>query len=84
MSAGITQSPIELRVRYVFGLLRHDGERDERTLSIEPGQTVLDVLRQLDLSGIELLTVVNNEMVGDHTILCDGDELTLIPAIQGG
>lgn len=74
---------IRIHVKYVFGILVDKGPR-ERTLEVAAGSTVLEVLRALDLSRIELLAVVNGEMVSDQTILCDGDELTVIPAIQGG
>lgn len=83
MSANITAPRITVLIRYVFGIREADG-RPERTLDLAEGQTVLDVLRTLDLSKLELLTAVNGEVVKDHTMLRDGDELTLIPAIQGG
>ena len=74
---------VRVRVRYVFGLRDRDGER-ERTLSLPPRTTVFDVLQALGLSALELLPAVNGETVQDSTILGDGDELLLIPAIQGG
>lgn len=83
MAEQLAQPHVRIRIRYVFGILSEDGQR-QSTLEIGPDQTVLDVLRTLDLSRLELLTAVNGETVSDATILHDGDELTLIPAIQGG
>lgn len=74
---------VRLHIRYVFGISGEHDER-ERTIDVPEHQTVLDVLRTLDVAGLELLIAVNRVMVSDGTILLDGDELTLIPAIQGG
>jgi sulfur carrier protein ThiS len=76
-------SAVRVRVRYVFGLRDRDGER-ERMLSLPPRTTVFDVLQALGLSALELLPAVNGFTVQDSTVLSDGDELLLIPAIQGG
>jgi sulfur carrier protein ThiS len=74
---------VRVRVRYIFGLRDRDGER-ERTLVLPARTTVFEVLQMLGLSALELLPAVNGETVPDGSVLADGDELLLIPAIQGG
>jgi sulfur carrier protein ThiS len=73
-----------VRVRYVFGLARgHDG-RDEIRLELPGGTTVFEAMQRLGVSALELHAAVNGESAPDGTVLRDGDEVTLIPAIQGG
>lgn len=74
---------IGIRVRYVFGLLDGDDDRD-RIVRAPAGVTVFELLQQLGTSGLELLVAVNGESAQDGVELKDGDELTLIPAISGG
>lgn len=72
-----------VRVRYLFGL--RDREREnQRTLELAAGTTVFEVLQQLGLSSLELHPAVNGRSVPDTAALQDGDELILIPGIQGG
>jgi sulfur carrier protein ThiS len=49
-----------------------------------PGTTVFEALQRLGLSSLELHAAVNGESAADGTVLREGDELVLIPAIQGG
>lgn len=73
-----------VHVRYVFGLARgHDG-RDEIRLELPGGATVFEAMQRLGVSALELHAAVNGESAPDGTVLRDGDEVTLIPAIQGG
>jgi sulfur carrier protein ThiS len=73
-----------VRVRYVFGLARgHDG-RDDIRLELPGGTTVFEAMQRLGVSALELHAAVNGESAPDGTVLRDGDEVTLIPAIQGG
>ena len=74
---------INVRVRYVFGLLDPNGERD-RVVQAPSGVTVFELLRQLGFSNLELLVAVNGSSVPDRAVLNDGDELILIPALKGG
>ena len=74
---------ISVRVKYVFGLRRVDSEADQ-TLELPSTTTVFELLRRLGLSHLELLSAVNGAAVSDSAILEDGDEIVLIPAIQGG
>lgn len=73
-----------VRVTYVFGLARAGDGRDTVTLELPGGTTVFQVLRRLGVSSLELHAAVNGESAADGTVLRDGDEVTLIPAIQGG
>jgi molybdopterin converting factor small subunit len=75
---------VVVRVKYVFGLARAADGRDTLELELPPGATVFEALRRLDLSTLELHAAVNGESAGDGTVLHDGDEVVLIPAIQGG
>lgn len=71
-------------VRYVFGLARTADGRDTLTLELPPGSTVFEAIRQLGLSALEIHAAVNGESAADGTVLRDGDEMILIPSIQGG
>ena len=58
--------------------------RDALSLELPPGSTVFEALRRLGLSALELHAAVNGESAADGTVLRDGDEMILIPSIQGG
>ena len=45
---------------------------------------MFEALRRLGLSALELHAAVNGESAADGTVLRDGDEMILIPSIQGG
>jgi sulfur carrier protein ThiS len=75
---------VVVRVTYVFGLSRAAGGRDTMTLDLPPGATVFEALQRLGVSCLELHASVNGQAVPDGTVLRDGDEMLLIPAIQGG
>ena len=69
-------------VRYVFGVARGSG--DVVTLEVGERTTVFEVLQRLGVSCLELHAAVNGASATDATVLQDGDEVALIPAIQGG
>ncbi|HEV8306373.1 MAG TPA: MoaD/ThiS family protein [Methylomirabilota bacterium] len=71
-------------VKYVFGLARAADGRDTITLELPGGATVFDAMQRLGVSELELHTAVNGQSAADGTVLREGDEVTLIPAIQGG
>jgi molybdopterin converting factor small subunit len=71
-------------VKYVFGLARSSDGRDTLSLELPPGATVFEALRRLGVSALELHAAVNGESAADGTVLRDGDEMILIPSIQGG
>lgn len=73
-----------VRVRYVFGLARAADDRDLLTVELPPQATVFEALQQLGLSSLELHAAVNGQSATDGTVLREGDEVLLIPAIQGG
>ena len=71
-------------VRYVFGLVRGVDGGDAMTLELPSGATVFEAMRRLGVSSLELHAAVNGESAADGTVLRDGDEVLLIPSIQGG
>ncbi len=71
-------------VKYVFGLAQTGAGCDTLTLHFPGDATVFEVLQRLGLSSLELHAAVNGESAADGTVLRDGDEIALIPAIQGG
>jgi sulfur carrier protein ThiS len=75
---------VVVRVTYVFGLARTAEGRDTLALELPPGSTVFEALRRLGMSALELHAAVNGESAADGTILHEGDEMVLIPSIQGG
>jgi molybdopterin converting factor small subunit len=56
------------------------------TLELAPGAKVQSVLDALGIAPDEdlVLLVVNNRIAGAETVLAEGDEVRLIPAISGG
>lgn len=71
----------------LFSILRHrqDGAlRDRVTLELPEGSTVTDLLRQLQAPEIGILISINGEQAEETTVLQDGDEVELIPAVAGG
>jgi sulfur carrier protein ThiS len=77
-------SAVVVTVKYVFGLARGAEGRDTIALELPAGATVFDALRRLGVSALELHAAVNGVSAADGTVLRDGDEVMLIPAIQGG
>jgi sulfur carrier protein ThiS len=75
---------VVVTVKYVFGLARGADGADTVALELPPGATVFEALRRLGVSALELHAAVNGASAADGTVLHDGDEVTLIPAIQGG
>jgi sulfur carrier protein ThiS len=74
-----------VRVRYVFGLAcGAEGRDEELRLELPGGATVFQAMQRLGVSALEIHAAVNGESAADATVLRDGDEMTLIPAIQGG
>jgi sulfur carrier protein ThiS len=71
-------------VKYVFGLACGADGREVIPLELPGGATVFQALQHLGMSSLELHAAVNGESAADATVLRDGDEMTLIPAIQGG
>jgi len=71
-------------VRYVFGLARRGAAREAIRLELPSGATLFEALQHLGVSSLELHAAVNGESARDGRVLQDGDELTLIPAVQGG
>ena len=71
-------------VRYIFGLARAADGRETLTVELPPGSTVFEALQRLGLSALELHAAVNGESAADGTVLRDGDQMILIPSIQGG
>lgn len=71
-------------VRYVFGVVPTGEGGSVTRLELPRSATVFEVMQRLGVSGLELHAAVNGESATDLTVLRDGDDLTLIPAIQGG
>ena len=74
---------ITVRVKYLFGLRHRDSEADQ-AVELPSTTTVFELLQKLGVSDLELLSAVNGTSVADSALLQDGDEIVLIPAIQGG
>jgi len=75
---------VVVTVKYIFGLTRSVDGRETLTLELPPGSTGFEAIRRLGLSALELHAAVNGESAADGTVLRDGDEMILIPSIQGG
>lgn len=73
-----------------FSQVRHAIGRDELSLALPPGATAaaaraaIVALAPGPLSGLPMRIAVNEAFVGDEHRLADGDEVVLIPPVQGG
>ena len=73
-----------------FSQVKYALETDELIFELEDGTTSYDfenIVRQRSgdkLEGETLRIAVNQEYVKDDTELYDGDEVVLIPPVQGG
>ena len=80
---------IELRL---FAVFRERAGRERLTLELPEGARVTDALAAAGhepglgevLARMPIRAAVNREYVGDETMLCDGDEIALIPPVSGG
>jgi sulfur carrier protein ThiS len=75
---------VVVRVTYLFGLHKESGAGQGVAVDLPGGATIFEALQRLDLSRLELHAAVNGASATDGTVLREGDEVTLIPAIQGG
>ena len=73
-----------------FSQVKYALETDELIFELEDGITSYEfekIVRQRSgdkLEGVTLRIAVNQEYVKDDTELYDGDEVVLIPPVQGG
>jgi sulfur-carrier protein len=79
-----------IRIKF-FAILRDRANRSDLTISLADGATIADALRAIDAALPDLklerqrfAVAVYHEYVDPTTILCDGDELALIPPVSGG
>lgn len=80
---------IHVRVR-LFSHLKHVLGWSEMALDLAEGATASDAAARLRdlaggcLDGVVFRLAVNQEYVSDSRALVDGDEVALIPPVQGG
>lgn len=81
---------MKLRVLY-FGIVRERLKRREESRELPPGATVgafLEDLSKTDgifaLGAGSIRVAVNREYVEKDHVLCDGDEVAIIPPVAGG
>ena len=80
---------IKLKLK-CFSQVKYAMETDELIFELEDGTTSYEfekIVRQRSgnkLEGVTLRIAVNQEYVKDATELYDGDEVVLIPPVQGG
>ena len=73
-----------------FSQVKYALETDELIFELEDGTTSYEfekIVRQRSgdkLEGVTMRIAVNQEYVKDDTELYDGDEVVLIPPVQGG
>lgn len=73
-----------------YSLVRHALKKDELDLVLPEGSNGLDLqahirdLAEGRLDGVPLRVAVNQEFVSDNLELQSGDEVALIPPVQGG
>lgn len=75
----------------LFAILRERAGTAEITQEVEQGSTVAQLWDRLQhdypkLAGpaFRLLYAVNQNYVSPEQVLCDGDELAIIPPVSGG
>ena len=73
-----------------FSQVKYALNTDEMTVELKNGQTASDLEKIIrkkagkKLDGIEVQIAVNQEYSDGSTVLCNGDEVALIPPVQGG
>ena len=61
------------------------GDEEEFELDLEPGTEVGGLIRQLGIDpGRSKIVLLNGRPVQREHILSDSDQLTLLPAVEGG
>jgi molybdopterin synthase catalytic subunit len=83
--------PLAVEVR-LFAMLRERAGAASLELQVPAGTTVAEALTRLArwpelaelVDRLPVATAVNREYVGRDTVLCEGDELALIPPVSGG
>lgn len=51
---------------------------------VDEGTSIAGVLGLLDLTGVPTLLILNGQLVGDESILKEGDTLKVFPLVSGG
>jgi molybdopterin converting factor subunit 1 len=80
---------LRVKVR-LFAIVREKAGRGEIDIELDSGATVINAKQHLQRAlnlGMLLERVawaVNREYVGIDHVLCDGDEVAVIPAVSGG
>lgn len=81
---------IEITVR-LFATLRQQAGWSQKTLEVEEGTTLRDLLKELEsvedsveLSGRPVYAAVNKEYADTERVLSAGDEVALFPPVSGG
>lgn len=81
---------MQINVLY-FGIVRERLGRGEETMDLEEGSAVSDLLAVLETrhgsleKGVDSLRIaVNREYVDSDCLLCDNDEVAVIPPVSGG
>ena len=75
---------MKVTVRW-FAQLREQRGCSEETVEVPVDSRVSTVLAALDLPrGLRVATAVNTRIVAPDTVLCDGDELAVLPPMGGG
>ena len=74
----------------MFSHLKYALGKGELVVELSTGATAADLVGHVRerlekrLAGIPLRVAVNGAFVADETVLQDGDEVALIPPVQGG
>jgi len=77
---------IEVQLHTVLQRQTPRGIQRQVWLELPPGSRLGDVLRalEIELTGDNLLLVVNERIVDEDFALAEGQRVSLIPAISGG
>jgi len=85
----MSDTPVRIKVR-CFSHLKDKLGRDSFELTLEPPATVGHAAERIvamageALTGLPFRVALNKEFAGDAEPLVDGDEIALIPPVQGG
>ena len=86
----MTESVIDVTVKF-FGSYREEVGEEAVLVRLHVGETVADLLETLRVRlqrwaayEHDPMVARNLEYVGDHEVLCDGDEVALFPPVSGG
>ncbi len=61
-------------------------EKENKTITVklETSKTLIEILKDLDISTSSVILVKNNEVCLEDELVCDSDKIKLLSVVSGG